>query len=90
VGIFLLEEFTREGGDIAYHTGFGFQQEEIRRACEGGKSCMQIAFTRGGGGSAGGRRSVRHAYCFHTWRGKDLEANGFPGRVNEKNESRGG
>ena len=30
------------------------------------------------GGTAGGRRRVWQAYCFHTWRGKDLETNGLP------------
>ena len=27
---------------------------------------------------AGGRRRVKQADCFHTWRGKDLETNGLP------------
>ena len=37
----------------------------------------------------GGEKESHAADYFHTWRGKDLEANGFPGRPNEKNESRG-
>ena len=30
------------------------------------------------GGTARGRRRVWQAYCFHTWRGKDLETNRLP------------
>ena len=48
-------------------------------SARGGESCMQIFFHTGwSGGTAGGRRRVWQAYCFHTWRGKDLETNGLP------------
>ena len=43
-----------------------------------GESCMQIFHTGWSGGTAGGRRRVWQAYCFHTWRGKDMETNRLP------------
>ena len=44
----------------------------------GGESCMQIFFHAGWSGRTAGRRRVKQANCFHTWRGKDLETNGLP------------
>ena len=46
----------------------------------GEESLMHANFFHTGwsGGTAGGRRRVWQAYCFHTWRGKDLETNELP------------
>ena len=59
------------GANIAGHNGL----DEL-----GGRRVMHADFFHMGwsGGTARGRRRVKQAYCFHTWRGKDLEMNGLP------------
>ena len=61
----------QRGGNIAGHNGLDER---------GGRRVMHADFFHTGwsGGTAGWRRSVLQAYCFHTWRGKDLETNGLP------------
>ena len=60
----------RRGGNIAGHKGLDERG--------GRESCMQI-FTHGVEWWDRRReRRVWQAYCFHTWRGKDLEMNGLP------------
>ena len=60
----------QRGGNIAGHNGLD----------ERGRRVMHAVFshTRWSGGTAGGRRRVKQAYCFHTCRGKGLEMNGLP------------
>ena len=57
-------------GNIASHNGLDER---------GGRRVMHADFFHTGwsGGTARGRR-VKQAYCFHAWRGKDLETNGLP------------
>ena len=71
MGIFVGVNYgERSGGNIAGHNGLDERG--------GGESCMQI-FSHGvEWWDRRGRRRVWQAYCFHTWRGKDLKTNGLP------------
>ena len=58
------------GGNIAGHNGLDER---------GGRRVMHADFfTRGGVVGPPEGEGEWQAYCFHTWRGKDLETNGLP------------
>jgi len=66
---------------VNYGGGKGWKycwSQWIGRARE--RRVMHVDFFHTGwsGGTTGGRRRVKQADCFHTWRGKDLETNGLP------------